>query len=309
MSESSEPGTSSEPAGLAPVAVTAATAAPATVPSGPRWVRAAVAGAAIGIVALVGATLIGVGGDTKSCACADPRAAAAGAQVVSPAPTDTTVPGGTQPGSGVISRTITVSGEGNATVKPDTATVQLGVSVDRPTASAALDQANTSAAALIAALKQAGVAEDDITTAGLSIWPRYDNGSSVTGYTASNSVSVTVRDIDRTGPVIDAAAAAAGNDISVGGVSFSVDDPEQVMAAARADAIANAQKRAGEFATAAGVAVGAVLQISETSATPYQPRFYAADSASGTAPAAASTPIQTGTTDLSVTVTVVYALS
>jgi uncharacterized protein YggE len=310
-----------------------------------RWVRAGIAGAVIGIVAVVGIAVIGVGADHKSCACADPRVDAAGVRVavsptVPPTPTATVLPTPTAtptptaapasvdasavpaPGSPpivspppttpvgpVISRTITVSGQGKTTVKPDTATVQLGVSVQRSTASAALDQANRSAATLITALKQAGVADDDITTTGLNIWPRYDNGSTIDGYTATNSVSVTVRDITRTGPVVDAAAAAAGDDISISGVSFSVGDPEQVMAAARTDAIQNAQKRAGEFADAAGVKVGAVLQISETSSTPYEPRIYAADSVATTvAGAAAPTPIQTGTTELDVTVTVVYAI-
>ena len=179
------------------------------------------------------------------------------------------------------SRTITVTGQGSATVKPDIATVQLGVSVNRPTADAALQQANTSAAALIDALKGAGVADDDIVTSNLSIWPQWDN-SRVTGYTASNSVSVTVRDIDQTGPVIDAAAAAAGTDIAISGISFGLDDPEQVMSAARADAMANAAKRAGEFAAAAGAGVGTVLQISETVVTPYVPTVYDADAASAT---------------------------
>ncbi len=301
-----------------------------------RWVRAAIAGAVIGILAFIGIAVMGAGADRKSCACADPRVDAAGARVVSspsvvptatPAPTptatDATSPSAVAPlppvsppivtpppaGAPVVSRTITVSGQGKSTVKPDVATVQLGVSVERSTASSALDQANRSAARLITAMKQAGVADDDITTTGLNIWPRYNNGNSIDGYVASNSVSVRVRDISRTGPVVDAAAAAAGDDISISGVSFSVGDPEQAMAAARADAINNAQKRAGEFAGAAGVKVGAVLEINETSSTPYEPRVYAADSAPTTAAgAAAPTPIQTGTTDLTVTVTVVYAI-
>ena len=76
-------------------------------------------------------------------------------------------------------------------------------------------------------------------------------------------MTVTVRDIDQTGPVIDAAAAAAGDNLTVGGVTFYVDDVEALIGAARADAIGNASKRAGEYADAAGVTVGGVLQISE----------------------------------------------
>ena len=83
-------------------------------------------------------------------------------------------------------------------------------------------------------------------------------GVAVTGYQASNNVTVIVRDIAKTGPLIDAAAAAAGDHITVGGVSFFVDDVEAVMGAARADAINNARKRAQEYAAAAGVTVGGV---------------------------------------------------
>ncbi len=267
----------------------------------PRWVNAAILGVAVGVLAVGIAIASNLGGSSKSCACDTPRAAAVAE------PSSTTTPPDTTPPTAGVSRTITVTGQGTATVKPDMATVQLGVSVARPTANAALQQANKSATALIDALKAAGVADDDITTSNLSIWPQYDNAQ-VTGYTASNTVSVKVREIDRTGPVIDAAAEAAGDDISINGVSFGLSDPEQATATARADAMANAAKRAGEFAAAADAEVGAVLQISETAVQPFVPTIYAADAA-GAAPAstAVPTPIQTGTTDVSVTVNVVYA--
>ena len=169
-------------------------------------------------------------------------------------------------------------------------------------------QANTSAAALIAAVKAAGVSDNDIVTSGLSVYPQYaPTGTTVTGYQAANSVTVTVRDINQTGPVIDAAAAAAGDHITVGGVSFYVDDTEALIGAARADAIANASKRANEYAAAAGVTVGGVLQISEASISNPVPMFYPA--AAADASGVASTPIQTGTQDLTVSVTVVYELA
>ena len=107
--------------------------------------------------------------------------------------------------------------------------------------------------------------------------------------------------------MIDAAAAAAGDNITIGGVSFYVEDTEALIGAARADAIANAKKRAGEYAAAAGVTVGGVVQISEVSISNPIPMFERAPAdASG---AAASTPIETGTQDLAVSVTVVYELT
>jgi hypothetical protein len=186
--------------------------------------------------------------------------------------------------------------------------LNVGVQAVAATATEALSQANTSATALIAALKTAGVSADDIATSGLSIYPQYNStGSTITGYQAANNVTVTVRDISRTGPVIDAAAAAAGDNITIAGVSFYVDDTEALIGAARADAIDNAKKRAGEYAQAAGVTVGGVLQISEVAISNPIPLTYraAADSSAG----AASTPIETGTQDLTVTVTVVYELT
>jgi uncharacterized protein YggE len=203
---------------------------------------------------------------------------------------------------------ITVKGDGRVKVKPDTATLNLGVQATARTATEALAQANSSAAALIAALKDGGVAGDDIATSGLSIYPQYNQGGvAVSAYQASNSVSVIVRDISKTGPLIDVAASSAGDHITVGGVSFFVDDVEAVMGAARAEAISNARKRAQEYAAAAGVTVGAVTQISELSTGGPQPIF--ARAAKFSAMADGPTPIEAGMQDLSASVTVVFELS
>ncbi|MEY2400809.1 MAG: uncharacterized protein QOJ08_920 [Ilumatobacteraceae bacterium] len=213
------------------------------------------------------------------------------------------------PVAGSLVRSITVNGDGKIKVKPDTASLSVGVQATAATATEALSQANTSAAALIAALKAAGISDNDIATSGLSIYPQYSStGNTITGYQASNNVTVIVRDIANTGPVIDAAAAAAGDNITVGGVSFYVDNTEALIGAARADAIDNAKKRAGEYAAAAGVTVGAVVQISEVSISNPIPQFYAAKSAADASLAGSPTPIETGTQDLTVSVTVVYEL-
>jgi uncharacterized protein len=204
-----------------------------------------------------------------------------------------------------ISSSITVSGQGKVTVRPDTASLSLGVQASGRTATDALTQTNSSAAALIAALKAAGISDDDISTSGLSIYPHFNpDGVAVTGYQASNNVTVTVRDIAQTGPLIDVAAASAGEHITVGGVSFYVDDVEAVIGEARANAIDNARKRAGEYAAAAGVALGAVRHISEMSVGNPAPMFARMMSA-----AASPTPVESGTRDLAVSVTVVFELA
>jgi uncharacterized protein len=205
-------------------------------------------------------------------------------------------------------RSITVSGEGKVTVRPDTASLSLGVQTVRPTATDALNRTNASADALIAALKAAGIGNDDIATSGLSIYPQYGStNNAITGYQASNNVTVTVRTITEVGRLIDVAVTAAGDDITIGGVSFFVDDTEALIGSARVDAIDNARKRAGEYATAAGVSVGAVQEISEASINSVSPQMYRVASMAKFS-GGASTPIESGTQDLTVAVTVVYEL-
>jgi uncharacterized protein YggE len=248
-----------------------------------RWVGSVVGGAVIGMMAVGAASWIGRGDPKSSTAAPEPA-----------------------PVAGSIVKSITVNGEGAVKVKPDTASLSVGAQATAPTATEASAQANASAAALIAAVKAAGVSENDIATSGVSVYPQYSQTSTITGYQAANSLTVTVRDIGQTGPVIDAAAAAAGDYLTVSGVTFYVDDVEALIGAARADAIDNANKRASEYADAAGVTVGGVLRISEVSISNPVPQFYGAvaDSAGS-----ASTPIQTGTQDLTVSVTVVYELT
>lgn len=205
----------------------------------------------------------------------------------------------------VPAKTITVSGEGKVTVKPDMATINLGAQATASTASEALAQMNESMTKLIDALKAAGIAEDDIATSSLYLSPNWDQSSHITGFTASNSVSVKVRDLTKAGSVIDTAATAAGNNATVSGISFSVADPEKVIGEARAAAIANAKKRAGEFATAAGGSVGDVLQISEVGVNVPMPLTYEAAASDR---AAGGVAVMPGTQDMTVNVTVVFAL-
>jgi uncharacterized protein len=150
--------------------------------------------------------------------------------------------------------------------------------------------------------------ERSITVTGLSIYPQHNSKNAISGYQAANNVTITVREIGRTGQLIDAAADAAGDNLTVGGVSFYVDDTEGLIGAARANAMHNASKRAGEYAAAAGATVGGVIQISETNIRgPVQPMYRAASmSFSG---GGSQTPIETGMHDLEVSVTVVYELS
>jgi uncharacterized protein YggE len=221
----------------------------------------------------------------------------------------TTVPGSTVSATPGAPRTVTVDGVGVVTGIPDTVTVNLGVSVDRGSAADALQAVNSKANALIETLTGAGVAKADIQTGYISVWPHYDNRSTPDGYSASNSVTAVIHDVSRAGPVIDAATDAVGDGITLGGVSFSIDDTSDLYGQARQKAVAEAKTRAGQLAQAAGVSVGTVLSMNES--TQAQPSPYAYDRASGaatTVAGSAPTPIEPGHQELQLRVQVVFEL-
>ena len=162
---------------------------------------------------------------------------------------------------------IVVTGEGRVASAPDMARLRLGARAEAEEAARALDAASAAAGALIEALRAAGVADADIRTSELSLDQRYDYGrdeaeQEVTGYVASNVVTVRVRDLDALGSVIDAAAEAGANRID--GLSFALSDPDAATEEARRRAVADARAAAETLAEAAGVALGPVLRLEET---------------------------------------------
>jgi uncharacterized protein YggE len=173
-------------------------------------------------------------------------------------------------------------------------------------AKTALDDASKAADQIIAAVQRAGVDKKDIQTQNVSVYPQMSdqNGKQVvTGYTASLSVSVKVRDIGKLGDVITAANNAGANNVS--GPSFTVADPAPARAVAIDKAVADARKSAEAMAKAAGKSVGAVLSISSSDAglVPPGPMFDAA-----TAGAGKSVPISPGQLDITANVTVIFEL-
>ena len=199
--------------------------------------------------------------------------------------------------------TISVVGNGKVTTVPDTASTSFGVTTQASDAQDAMQQNSREMAKVIAALKRAGVEAKDIQTQYVSLDARYDNdGHTVVGYSASNSVSAIVRKLRDVGDVIDAGLAAGANNIS--GPSLAPSDRDKLYQDALADAIADARAKAAVLARAAGMTVGAVQSITENpQVTPY-PMMYAAERLASDA----ATPIEPGTVDTSATVRVVFAL-
>jgi uncharacterized protein YggE len=203
--------------------------------------------------------------------------------------------------------TIAVTGMADVSVAPDVADIVLGVMVQKSTVSAAQSAAATSMSAVIDAIKKDGVDDKDIVTVNLSLNPVYDysNGAApkLVGQQFSNTVKVTVRNLKSVSAVIDDAIAAGATTVS--GISFRLNDPKQAQAQARALAVADAKAKADALAAAAGVSVKGVVSITETSIqnSPV-PVAYSLDAAAK----AASTPVQTGTTDIVIQISITYLI-
>ena len=201
---------------------------------------------------------------------------------------------------------IVVTGTGRVTVEPDVADVRLGVSVARPTVALARAEAAATMEAILRAIDVTGVDRRDVRTSSLSVQPRYDyregQAPLLTGYELSNVAEVTVRDLARIGEVIDGTLAAGAT--SMDGLSFRVEDPAPAEREALTRAMAAARDRADVLAEAAGLAIRGVVDVVEgDAARPPGPRgkaermLMAADVA---------TPIEAGSSDVTVTVTVTY---
>ena len=207
-------------------------------------------------------------------------------------------------------RTISVSGQGTATAPPDMASISTGVTSSDITAKAALDANSTAMAALMKTLTDAGIEKRDIQSSGFNVSPQYSHDRSqpnqrpkIVGYQVNNNVSVRVRDLEKLGPLLDALVEAGSN--QVGGVSFSIDDPEPLLDEARKKAVLAARARADLYAAAAGVKVGKVLSISEAGSSFPRPQPMQRSLAMASAE---SVPIAPGEQELRASINIVFAL-
>lgn len=212
------------------------------------------------------------------------------------------VPAASQP------RTLSVTGNGTVYLTPDIANIYIGVHTEDAVITTAVDTNNSQTQALVNALKEAGIAEADITTSNFSVYSTlgYDKLTGMsTGqvYAVDNTVYITVRDLSKLGSLLSTALASGANNIN--SISFDVSDKTAAMAEARQKAMQNADELAGELAQTAGLSVGAIQSItySDNTYTPY----YSGMGGGGSAPNA-SVPIQPGKTQISVSVNVTYAI-
>jgi uncharacterized protein len=207
--------------------------------------------------------------------------------------------------------TVSVSGHGEVNVPPDTASVNIGVDVIKPTLDEAQDEATAQATAVIDALKDAGVADEDIQTDYYSVnilrdYSENADPTLITGFEIINQLRITVRDTDTLGDLLDAAVNAGANNIY--GVTFYVEDQTAAASEARVEAVDDARVKAEELAQAAGMTLGPVVAISEGVAPFVSPVYGMARGGGDMAMEQAAVPVEAGSTTVSVDVSVTYEL-
>lgn len=205
-----------------------------------------------------------------------------------------------------IQRTVSVTGVGRVAAAADLLVLNLAVETQAVTASDALAENNKQAAAVLSALKDHGIQEQDVQTTQLSIDPvlaRQDPNDTqppkIVGYQARNGLSAKLRDVPAAGAVIDAVVHAGGDAIRIEGISFSFTDPARLLTEARKLAIADARDRAQQLVGGLDAGLGNVISVSES------------DPSGGPTPRlfAAATAVLPGESEVTVSVTVGYEIS
>jgi uncharacterized protein YggE len=213
------------------------------------------------------------------------------------------------PSAGADPRTITVTGTGRVFVPPDLADLRLGVTITSPTARAAREESATVMNAVIASLKKLGIADLDLRTSIVSVSPAYDysanaNPPRITGYTFTNLVAALIRDVNQVGEAIDAALTAGATNVDQ--LAFRLEDPSDAERRAREAAVADARARANGLAASAGVSITGVAAIVESGAPVPYPMPHMEMAALKARDA--STPVEAGEHEISVSVVVSYLI-
>lgn len=197
-------------------------------------------------------------------------------------------------------RSITVGGSASVTAVPDRATFTFGVETRGQTASAALNESAAAIKRVVDAVKGTGVDRKDIQTQNVSLYPQTSSdGRHIEGYAANASVTVRLDDLDRAGPLVDAAVEAGAT--SVSGPSLERSDADELRDKALADAVADARTKAEALAKAAGGSLGDVLSVTEGGGS-MPPVPFAAEAR------VADMTIEPGTQEIQASVTVTFEL-
>jgi uncharacterized protein YggE len=233
------------------------------------------------VVAVVGAFLVGGGRTTTRVA------------VAADTPTST---------NGIV-----VDGLGKVSGTPDVLRATLGVSVRRNDVSTALRDANALQSSVRAALRRDGVAAKDLQTSEVSIYPSFDNKGNRDGYSVNETLTAKLRNLDKAGRAISDAVTAGGSSATLQGVTFALEDNVALLGQARDAAYAEAKAKAQRYADLSGRALGQVQLVTETTSPP-QELYQYGRAASAAKDAQSAVPVDPGTSQVSVSVTVRWAL-
>ncbi len=207
--------------------------------------------------------------------------------------------------------TITVTGVGTVSVTPDIAHVTVGVTINDASLSVAQRETNATAQAVIDIATGNDIADADIRTDSYSVTviEGYDDNGNPTGrrtFTVSNILTLTMRDLDTVGGILDQMVDAGANTIY--GISFDVSDPGPAVADARTAAAVDARDRADAYAAGLGVEIIGIASIAEQSAPAPAARYESA-AAFDVEAGSAAVPVAAGSTDLTVTIQVVFLIA
>ena len=207
---------------------------------------------------------------------------------------------------------ISVSGDGKVYAIPDIAVLSLGIEAQELTVAEAQKEAASAMDKVLKALKDGGVAEKDIQTQRFSIYPvrrwiEKENREEIIGYRVSNMVTAKIRQIEKTGDIIDKVTSAGGDLTRIQDIGFTIDDPAPYYKEAREKAVKSAAEKAKQLADLSEVKLGKPLYISEGGV--YTPPILRKDMyAMEGAAAAPSTPISPGELEIQLTVSIVYSI-
>jgi uncharacterized protein YggE len=202
-----------------------------------------------------------------------------------------------------------VQGTGKSYVAPDIAKVDLGIQETGTDLKTVQDSVNKKSQDLVNQIKKLGIDAKDIKTISYDVYPQYDYSTptqKITGYQVSTSYEITIRDFTKINDLLASATSFGAN--TVGGVNFDLSDDlkNQKLDEARVEAVTEAKTKASGLAKAAGITLGKIINVSET--TPVDNRLYALPMTGGGAAEKAVTPpsVQSGTTEIDVTVSLSY---
>jgi uncharacterized protein YggE len=205
--------------------------------------------------------------------------------------------------------TLNLAADGEVKAAPDMASINLGVMTEARTAQGAMQANSARMTEVMAALRKAGIAAKDIQTSGLNLNAQYVYEQNVpprlTGYQASNQVTVIVHDLTKLGAAVDATVSAGANQVN--GISFGLNDPTAAENAAREDAVKALQAKADLYARATGYRVGRLVWLSEGGG--YTPRPPVPMMAYASKREAMDTPVSAGELNVRIEVTGLYELT